>query len=110
MDCQRRHMVALLCVRTFDHSVFLIEGSNHSYHRALHCLGVLRTSREDIRALLHVNEVSQNNAKMDVLPLVLPILRNCGLENLILGVLLTEISTVYLIATNVRERTHFPNT
>lgn len=37
--------------RTFDHSVFLIEGSNHSYHLALHCLGVFRTKREEIRAL-----------------------------------------------------------
>jgi len=36
---------------TFDHSVFLIEGSNHSYHRALHCFGVLRTKSEEIRAL-----------------------------------------------------------
>lgn len=38
-------------LQTFDHSVFLIEGSNHSYHRALHCFGVLRTKSEEIRAL-----------------------------------------------------------
>lgn len=37
---------------TLDHSVFLIEGSNHSYQRALHCFGVLRTRREEIRALV----------------------------------------------------------
>ena len=37
---------------TLDHSVFFIEGSSHSYQRALHCFGVLRTRREDIRALV----------------------------------------------------------
>jgi hypothetical protein len=36
---------------TFDHSVFLIEGSSHSYQRALHCFGVFLTRRDDIRAL-----------------------------------------------------------
>src|SRR5258705_12597932 len=39
---------------TFDHSVFLMEGSSHSYQRALHCFGVFLTSREDIRALWSV--------------------------------------------------------
>ena len=34
-----------------DHSVFLIEGSNHSYQRALHSFEVFRTKRELI--LLH---------------------------------------------------------
>lgn len=34
----------------FDHSTFLIEGSNHSYHLALHCLGVFRTKSDEIRA------------------------------------------------------------
>ena len=38
-------------ILTFDHSVFLMEGSNHSYHRALHCFGVFRTNNDDIRAL-----------------------------------------------------------
>ena len=38
-----------------DHSVFLMDGSNHSYQRALHCLGVFRTRREDIRALERVS-------------------------------------------------------
>lgn len=37
---------------TFDHSVFLMEGSSHSYQRALHCFGVLRTRSDDIRALI----------------------------------------------------------
>jgi hypothetical protein len=37
--------------RTFDHSVFFMDGSNHSYQRALHCFGVFRTSNDDIRAL-----------------------------------------------------------
>ena len=37
-------------VRTLDHSVFFMDGSSHSYHRALHCLGVLRARREDMRA------------------------------------------------------------
>ena len=32
------------------HSVFLIEGSSHSYHRALHCFADLRTSSEEMRA------------------------------------------------------------
>lgn len=27
-----------------------MEGSSHSYHLALHCLGVLRTRRDEIRA------------------------------------------------------------
>jgi hypothetical protein len=27
-----------------------MEGSIHSYHRALHCLGVLRTSSDEMRA------------------------------------------------------------
>lgn len=40
-----------MVVRTLDHSVFLIEGSSHSYQRALHCFGVLRTSKDEIRAL-----------------------------------------------------------
>jgi len=31
------------------HSVFLMEGSSHSYHRALHCLADLRESSEAIR-------------------------------------------------------------
>jgi len=31
------------------HSVFLMAGSSHSYHRALHCLADLRTSREEMR-------------------------------------------------------------
>lgn len=35
---------------TFDHSTFLMEGSSHSYHLALHCLGVFLTSNDDIRA------------------------------------------------------------
>mmetsp|Transcript_6460 Transcript_6460/g.17869 ORF Transcript_6460/g.17869 Transcript_6460/m.17869 type:complete len:206 (-) Transcript_6460:2389-3006(-) len=34
------------------HSVFLIAGSSHSYHRALHCLADLRFSRDAIRAQL----------------------------------------------------------
>jgi hypothetical protein len=37
--------------QTFDHSVFLMDGSSHSYQRALHCFGVLRTRSEEIRAL-----------------------------------------------------------
>ena len=41
---------------TLDHSVFLIDGSNHSYHRALHCLGVFRTSNDEIRALMKAHE------------------------------------------------------
>ena len=32
------------------HSVFLIDGSSHSYQRALHCLADLRTSNEEHRA------------------------------------------------------------
>ena len=36
---------------TLDDFVFLKDGSNHSYQRALHRFGVLRTRREEIRAL-----------------------------------------------------------
>ncbi|KAL1835053.1 hypothetical protein VTK73DRAFT_6363 [Phialemonium thermophilum] len=32
------------------HSIFLMLGSSHSFHRALHCLGVLRASSDDTRA------------------------------------------------------------
>ena len=32
------------------HSVFLIAGSSHSYQRALHCLALLRTSSDEMRA------------------------------------------------------------
>ena len=31
------------------HSVFLIEGSSHSYQRALHCLADLRVSSDEMR-------------------------------------------------------------
>ena len=33
-----------------DHSIFLIDGSSHSYQRALHCFGVFLTSRDEMRA------------------------------------------------------------
>src|SRR6266404_1977784 len=63
--------------RTFDHSVFLIEGSNHSYQRALHCFGVFRTRSEDIRAL---GSESERDATLGLpgsdLPLVLAIFCN----------------------------------
>ena len=32
------------------HSVFLMLGSSHSYHRALHCFADLRTRSEEMRA------------------------------------------------------------
>ena len=35
---------------TLDHSIFLMDGSSHSYHLALHCFGVFRTNKLDIRA------------------------------------------------------------
>ena len=35
---------------SFDHSILRIPGSNHSDHRALHCLGVLRARSEETRA------------------------------------------------------------
>jgi hypothetical protein len=41
-------------MRTFDHSVFFIDGSSHSYRLALHCFGVLRTSNNDIAAATFV--------------------------------------------------------
>lgn len=34
---------------SLDHSVFLMLGSSHSYHRALHCLADFRCSKEAIR-------------------------------------------------------------
>ena len=75
---------------TFDHSVFLMEGSSHSYQRALHCLGVLRTSRDDIRALIAVLQVVFTKWVWvnEGAPLVFPILRNCRLQHLVLRVLI----------------------
>lgn len=35
---------------SFDHSIFRMPGSSHSDHRALHCFGVFRASRDDTRA------------------------------------------------------------
>ena len=35
---------------SLDHSILRIPGSNHSDHRALHCLGVLRARSEETRA------------------------------------------------------------
>ena len=71
-------------VHTFDHSVFLMDGS---YHRALHCFGVFRTNNDDIRALediinhLHMTIISSSTL------LILPVLNYCSLEDFIFGVL-----------------------
>ena len=70
---------------TLDHSVFFIDGSNHSYQRALHCFGVFRTSKEEIRALRTVSNVIYRG--QETVPLVLAILGNGSFENLILCVL-----------------------
>lgn len=52
-----RHCVGISLARcssfsssVLDHSTFLMDGSSHSYHRALHCFGVFLTSRDEIRA------------------------------------------------------------
>jgi hypothetical protein len=37
-------------ILTLDHSTFLMDGSNHSYHLALHCFGVFLTRSDEIRA------------------------------------------------------------
>jgi hypothetical protein len=52
--------------RTFDHSVFLMEGSSHSYQRALHCFGVFRTRSEDMRALVSRREWVGRGSELDV--------------------------------------------
>merc|ERR1719319_1889137 len=58
MGAMVRHWVGISLVRcssfsssSFAHSVFLIEGSSHSNHRALHCLALFLWSKEAI--LLH---------------------------------------------------------
>ena len=71
---------------TLDHSVFLMQGSSHSYQRALHCFGVFLTRRDEIRAL--VGKIrSDSKGGEGLIPLVFAILYNGGLEDLVLGVL-----------------------
>ena len=50
-------------MQTLDHSVFLMEGSSHSYQQALHCFGVFLTRRDEIRALL--NYVSSEEEEVE---------------------------------------------
>lgn len=57
MGAMVRHCVGMSFARwssfsssSLVHSVFLMEGSSHSYQRALHCLADLRTSSELMRA------------------------------------------------------------
>jgi len=56
MGAMVRHCVGMSLARwrSFSsssrvHSVFLMDGSSHSYHRALHCLADLRTSSDEMR-------------------------------------------------------------
>ena len=57
MGAMVRHWVGMSLARCSSfssssrvHSVFLMLGSSHSYHRALHCLADFRTSRDEMRA------------------------------------------------------------
>src|SRR5881392_1074502 len=57
MGAMVRHCVGINLARwssfsssSLLHSIFLMLGSSHSFQRALHCLGVLRASRDETRA------------------------------------------------------------
>ena len=76
---------------TFDHSVFFIDGSSHSYHRALHCFGVLRTSKDDILAL-EEGQLCLSERFNDI-PLVLAVFCDSGFKDFVLGVLLIWLAS-----------------
>lgn len=85
-----------------------MEGSSHSYQRALHCFGVLRTSSDDIRALEAWFTSFAVTVYVKDVPLVLAILGNSSLEHLVLRVLFKLINAIRLSATT--RITYLPNT